>query len=84
MNPLEGQSIIPDSSWLRPELIVSDVIYNPRKTKLLEMAESIGCKAINGLGMMLWQGAKAFELWTCEEMPVDYVKEQMFQKTERK
>lgn len=52
--------------------------------KLLEMAESVGCKAINGLGMMLWQGAKAFELWTCEEMPVDYVKEQMFQKTERK
>ncbi|MDD1515199.1 shikimate dehydrogenase [Priestia megaterium] len=78
MNPLEGQSIIPDSSWLRPELIVSDVVYNPRKTKLLEMAESVGCKAINGLGMMLWQGAKAFELWTCEEMPVDYVKEQMF------
>lgn len=84
MNPLEGQSIIPDSSWLRPELIVSDVIYNPRKTKLFEMAESVGCKAINGLGMMLWQGAKAFELWTCEEMPVDYVKEQMSQKTERK
>lgn len=48
------------------------------------MAESVGCKAINGLGMMLWQGAKVFELWTCEEMPVDYVKEQMFQKTERK
>ncbi|MDO6851691.1 shikimate dehydrogenase [Priestia megaterium] len=78
MNPHEGQSIIPDSSWLRPELIVSDVVYNPRKTKLLEMAESVGCKAINGLGMMLWQGAKASELWTCEEMPVDYVKEQMF------
>lgn len=78
MKPLEGQSIITDPSWLRPELIVSDVVYNPRKTKLLEIAESAGCKAINGLGMMLWQGAKAFELWTGQEMPVKYVKEQMF------
>jgi shikimate dehydrogenase len=78
MKPLEGQSIITDPSWLRPELIVSDVVYNPRKTKLLEITESVGCKAINGLGMMLWQGAKAFELWTGQEMPVEYVKEQMF------
>lgn len=78
MKPLEGQSIIPDPSWLLPDLIVSDIVYNPRKTRLLEMAESVGCKAINGLGMMLWQGAKAFELWTDQEMPVDYVKEQMF------
>jgi shikimate dehydrogenase len=78
MKPLEGQSLIPDPSWLRPELIVSDVVYIPRKTKLLEMAESVGCKAINGLGMMLWQGAKAFEIWTGQEMPVEYVKEQMF------
>jgi shikimate dehydrogenase len=77
MKPLEGQSLIPDESWLRPELIVSDVVYIPRKTKLLEMAESVGCKAINGLGMMLWQGAKAFEIWTGQEMPVEYVKEEM-------
>jgi quinate/shikimate dehydrogenase len=78
MKPLEGQSLIQDISFLRPELVVSDVIYNPRKTKLLEQAESVGCKAINGLGMMLWQGAKAFELWTGQKMPVDYVKENLF------
>jgi quinate/shikimate dehydrogenase len=78
MKPLEGRSIIPDASWLHPDLVVSDVVYIPRKTKLLEMAESVGCKAINGLGMMLWQGAKAFEMWTGQEMPVEYVKEQMF------
>jgi shikimate dehydrogenase len=78
MKPLEGRSIIPEASWLRPDLVVSDVVYIPRKTKLLEMAESVGCKAINGLGMMLWQGAKAFEMWTGHDMPVEYVKEQMF------
>ncbi|MEW9674312.1 shikimate dehydrogenase [Ammoniphilus sp. 3BR4] len=74
----EGQSLILESSWLRPDLIVSDVIYNPGKTKLLEQAESVGCHAINGLGMMLWQGAQAFEMWTGQEMPVEYVKEQLF------
>lgn len=78
MKPLEDQSLIPDTSWLRPELIVSDVVYIPRKTKLLEQAESVGCKTVNGLGMMLWQGAAAFEIWTGQEMPVEYVKEQMF------
>jgi quinate/shikimate dehydrogenase len=78
MKPLESQSLIPDTSFLRPDLIVSDVVYIPRKTHLLEMAESIGCKTLNGLGMMLWQGARAFEIWTGQEMPVEYVKEQMF------
>lgn len=80
MTPLDGQSLVPDVSWLRPDLIVSDVVYNPLKTKLIEQAESVGCKAMNGIGMMLWQGAKAFELWTGQQMPVDYVKEQLFNK----
>ena len=79
MKPFEGQSLIPDSSWLRSELVVSDAIYNPRKTKLLEQAESVGCKVINGLGMMLWAGAQSFEIWTGLKMPVEYVKEQLFQ-----
>ncbi|MFT8321869.1 MAG: shikimate dehydrogenase [Bacillus sp. (in: firmicutes)] len=78
MKPLEGQSVITDPSMLRPDLIVSDVVYMPEKTKLLEMAEAQGCRIINGLGMMLWQGAKAFELWTGEEMPVGHVKELLF------
>ncbi|MGM9943344.1 MAG: quinate/shikimate dehydrogenase, partial [Lysinibacillus sp.] len=46
MKPLEDQCLIPDASWLRPELIVSDVVYIPRKTKMLEMAEGVGCKTI--------------------------------------
>ncbi|QCX34131.1 shikimate dehydrogenase [Caloramator sp. E03] len=78
MKPLENFCNIPDPSMLRPDLVVSDVVYIPKKTKLLEMAEKQGCKIINGLGMMLWQGAKAFELWTGHEMPVDYIKEILF------
>lgn len=78
MKPLEDLCNIPDPSMLRPDLVVSDVVYIPKKTKLLEMAEKQGCKIINGLGMMLWQGAKAFELWTGQQMPVDYIKEILF------
>ena len=70
-----GLSPIPDESYLRPELIVTDAIYVPEKTALLEMAERTGCRTVNGLGMMLYQGAAAFKMWTGREMPVDLVKE---------
>lgn len=78
MKPLENLCNISDPSILREDLVVSDIVYVPNKTKLLEMAESRGCKTINGLGMVLWQGAEAFKLWTGEEMPVDYIKELIF------
>ncbi len=50
MKPFEGQMLLPDDSFLRPDLIVSDVVYNPRKTHLLEVAEKKGCRTLNGLG----------------------------------
>ncbi|MDF2903654.1 MAG: aroE [Bacillus sp. (in: firmicutes)] len=78
MKPLEGLSVIQDPSMLHQDLVVSDVVYIPKKSKLLEMAEEQGCRTINGLGMMLWQGARAFEIWTGEEMPVKAIKELLF------
>ena len=75
MGKLEGQMVLPDTSYLRKDLIVSDVIYMPEKTKLLEEAEKVGCQTINGLGMMLYQGAASFKLWTDQDMPIDKVKE---------
>ena len=75
MKPLEGQTYIPDKSFLRPDLIVSDVVYYPRETELLRMAKEVGCKTMNGLGMMLFQGAAAFKMWTGEDMPIEYMKE---------
>ena len=74
-NQLCGDMIVlPDTSYLRKDLIVSDVIYMPEKTKLLEEAERLRCQTINGLGMMLFQGAESFRLWTGKEMPIDVVK----------
>jgi shikimate dehydrogenase len=75
MKPLEHLCNISDPSMLRPSLVVSDTVYSPRKTLLLEMAEKQGCKIINGLGMMIWQGAEGFRLWTGRDMPVEYVKQ---------
>ena len=74
----ENFSLIEDKSFFRKDLIVSDIIYNPAKTKLLQIAEKEGCKIINGIGMLLYQGALSFKLWTNKKMPVDYIKEIIF------
>ncbi len=75
MKPLEGQIPIKNlTKILRADLAVADVIYNPRETELLKQARLIGCKTTNGLGMLLYQGAAAFELWTGQKMPVAEIK----------
>ncbi len=74
MGRLEGRKLIPDDSFLYPGLIVTDVIYSPEETALLKMAREYGCRTMNGLPMMLFQGAAAFRLWTGREMPIDAVK----------
>ena len=78
MAPNTAECLIPDTSYFHPELIVSDVIYNPQKTKLLSMAESAGLSTFNGMYMLLYQGAAGFQLWTGQEMPVDFVKRTLF------
>lgn len=78
MAPKEDACLIPDNSYFHPELTVSDVIYHPKKTKLLTMAEAAGLSTFNGMYMLLYQGASAFRLWTGHEMPVDLVKRTLF------
>lgn len=71
---INDESLIEDDSLFRKELVVYDVIYNPRQTKLLKQAQQKGCQTINGLDMLLYQGAKAFNLWTNKDMPIEKVK----------
>lgn len=78
MAPNTDNCIITDESIFRPDLIVSDVIYNPRETKLLTMAKAHGCKTFNGLYMLLYQGAEAFKIWTGKEMPIEKIKNKHF------
>jgi len=60
-----------DKNLLHENLILCDIVYNPRKTKLLEEAEELGCKTVPGLSMLVYQGAESFRLWTGMEAPVD-------------
>jgi len=50
---------------------VYDMIYNPAETPLLKAAAKAGCRAANGLGMLLHQGARALEIWTGRAAPVE-------------
>lgn len=71
MKPNDDKSPVTDLSVFRPELVVADCVYNPEETKLLKDAKAAGCeKVIGGKGMLLWQGAASYELWTGKEMPV--------------
>lgn len=79
MAPETNASLIPDSSFLRPGLVVGDVIYNPRETRLLQQAGEAGCPSFNGLYMLLHQGALAFERWTGQKMPVEEIRSAYFQ-----
>ena len=78
MAPNTDGCLVKDSSILRPELIVSDIIYNPLETKLYKMAKEKGCSVFNGLYMLLYQGAEAFFLWTGKEMPTEEIKAKYF------
>ena len=51
----------------------------PQRNQNAPEAKAKGCKVIGGLGMLLWQGAEAFRLFTGKEMPVKEVYEKYFQ-----
>lgn len=78
MRPMhEGESLVTDMTAFHEDLVVYDVIYNPLVTKLMSDALANGCKAenvIGGKGMLLWQGAGAFKLYTGLDMPAQELK----------
>lgn len=77
MKPREDATLIGDVTMFRPGLVVADTVYNPLETKLMRQAREAGCQVIGGKGMLLWQGAIAFKLYTGLDMPVEeYQKEQ--------
>lgn len=71
MHPHEGASPWPEDLAFPPGCEVYDLIYNPQETRLMQRARAAGCRAVNGLGMLLQQGALAFELWTGVKPPLE-------------
>lgn len=61
--------------WLQPSTIVYDIVYTPPMTTLLTIAAEKGCKIVGGIGMLVHQGAIAFERWTGVEPCVNTMRE---------
>jgi shikimate dehydrogenase len=63
-----------DGSLLHEGIFVYDLIYNPKETRLLKSAKAKGCGYANGLGMLLYQGALSFKLFTGQEAPLEIMR----------
>jgi shikimate dehydrogenase len=66
---VEGTPV--DGSLIKPGTLVFDTVYNPLRTRLLREAEEAGARILSGLGMLVYQGAAAFRLWTGVEPPLE-------------
>lgn len=78
---MDGQSSpVPTSIVLPETLLAADIIYQPFETPFLKLAKGQGNQAINGLGMLLYQAAEAFQLWTGKEMPTEEIWQSLTEK----
>ena len=68
---------LPEQIELSRQILVADVIYKPFETPFLKWARSQKVEAVNGLGMLLYQAAEAFELWTGQPMPCQEIWQQL-------
>ena len=58
------QPLLVSADWLQPNTIVYDIVYTPPVTPLMKAAAERGCQTLGGIGMLVHQGAIAFEKWT--------------------
>lgn len=71
MYPQQNVSPVTDLSLLHDRMVVLDIVYKPLRTRLLRQAEEAGAHTIDGLGMLVHQGARSFEIWTDVTAPVN-------------
>ena len=73
MKPNSNLSII-NPKLLTSDLTVMDIVYTPIETKLLADAKKVGAKTIDGVEMLIYQGAASFELWTDRKAPIEIMR----------
>lgn len=73
MYPTIDDSVLSTADVFVKDQIVFDLVYNPVKTKFLQLADSKNAFTINGLNMLVQQAAKSFNLWTGNEFPTEKV-----------
>jgi len=78
MTPNANQSPVP-ADLLCSNLVVFDAVYNPFETRLLREAKAAGAQTIDGLEMLVWQGALAFQIWTGQTAPVEIMRKAALQ-----
>jgi shikimate dehydrogenase len=59
-------------------MLVTDVVFNPVETRLLQEAKGLGLATLDGLSMLVHQGVFAFELWTGEQAPIAVMKQALY------
>jgi shikimate dehydrogenase len=74
MHPQDQRSPIGDH-LIQSHLVVCDIVYNPPLTHLLRIAQEKGCRVVRGMGMLVYQGAASFRLWTGRDAPVDIMRD---------
>jgi len=79
MTPNAFESLV-KPSWLRTNMYVMDIVYNPNETKLIQDAKAVGAKIITGVEMLLHQGTASFEIWTQCKAPIDVMKKALLNK----
>jgi len=73
MHPNINQSLVAPQ-WLKPDLTVMDIVYNPLETKLAKDAKAAGARVVSGVEMLLYQGAASFEIWTGLSAPIEVMR----------
>ncbi len=74
MRGFEAKLPVP-AELIDEKVTVFDTVYNPMETPLIRLAKKKGCKVVYGIDMLVFQGAKAFEIWTGKWPPVDVMKD---------
>ncbi|NIM02913.1 shikimate dehydrogenase [bacterium] len=74
----EGDPCVIDPEYLHKDLFIYDVIYN-RETPLVAEAKKRGLKALGGIGMLIYQGAASFEIWTGQRAPVEVMRKKILE-----
>ena len=79
MSPKTKDTLV-TSDMMHPDLSVFDIVYNPLKTRLLEEAEKAGATTIDGVMMLVYQGAEAFKIWTGVSPPINVMEKAVREK----
>lgn len=75
-------SALPGGVSLHSGLTVFDLVYRPRRTSLLSTARAAGCRTVEGIEMLIEQGARSFQIWLERRPPIDVMREAAYRALE--